>query len=100
MNLKPKMAMKDKLEDFIQAWRKYDRDGDKTHTNLTGVWSGRLHDAGYYSVDISGKVPFPYSKAQQWCIDTIGKGRYCFLTNHSFWFENERDAMLFTLRWL
>jgi hypothetical protein len=55
--------------------------------------------AGYYPVKcpLQGRAG-EWQDIHRWCCEHMGKDHYSW-TGSTFWFENERDAILFTLRW-
>lgn len=88
---------KDCIVDFVQAWRNW----DKTRPlDLAHKWDSRFADAGYYRVNVSPTtVQYHWLEINKWCQEQFGKTHYCWSTNNTFWFESEKDAMLFILRW-
>lgn len=76
--------MKD-LKSFIQEARK----GSPVN------WTEVLRSGGYYHVipDISN-----WSEMHTWCNEQFGSDRYAW-NGSNFWFETEKDAMLFLLKW-
>ena len=55
--------------------------------------------AGYYPVELSGPALMgEWTECHRWCCEHIGEDHYNW-TGGTFWFENERDATLFALRW-
>ena len=55
--------------------------------------------AGYHPVQVGllGREG-EWQEIHQWCRDHIGEQNYSW-TGSTFWFETERDAVLFALRW-
>ena len=55
--------------------------------------------AGYYPVKLGmlGLVG-EWQECHQWCRDYIGEGHYSW-TGSTFWFETEKAAIWFALRW-
>ena len=50
----------------------------------------------YDVITVEGNI----GPALQWCIKSFGyPGKRWFVSNHSFYFLQEKDAMLFELRW-
>jgi hypothetical protein len=39
-----------------------------------------------------------WSEIHRWCSDQFGSAHYSW-TGSTFWFEDEKDAILFALRW-
>ena len=60
-------------------------------------WDKLLDDAGYYSVHISSYKH--WREVMTWCNEVIGEDHYTW-TGYTLWFERERDAVIFALRWL
>jgi hypothetical protein len=89
---------KDCIGDFVQAWR----DWDKTRPlGLAHNWDSRCTDAGYYRVNVSPTtVQHHWIDMHKWCQQQFGKTHYFWSTTNTAWFESEKDAMLFILRWL
>jgi len=53
-------------------------------------------DQTYDVIEVEGNI----APAVQWCVETFGApGKRWFISNHSFYFLQEKDAMLFELRW-
>lgn len=67
---------------------------DNTNTERPFDWNKALDDAGYIGVEIgfSQAVSIPY------CDLMFGKDHYVW-TGSKFWFENQHDAVIFTLKW-
>ena len=58
-------------------------------------WQAEM-DVTYDVIAVEGNI----APAIQWCIDTFGPpGERWFISNYSFYFRNERDAMWFELKW-
>ncbi len=50
----------------------------------------------YDVIEVEGDIP----QAVKWCIQTFGPpGHRWFISNRRFYFTQEKDAMLFELRW-
>lgn len=50
----------------------------------------------YDIIEVEGDIP----RAVKWCTDTFGPpGQRWFISNRRFYFIQEKDAMLFELRW-
>lgn len=105
---------KDSISDFINAWKKYDRPslhrpgpfGIHTERPELNHWQRRFKDAGYYEV----QAPMPidvdeghtyrvHPSVKNWCDEKFGSDHYSWIYDR-FYFETEKDAMLFVLRWL
>ena len=53
----------------------------------------------YYPVELSSRTLMgEWQECHRWCCEHIGEDHYSW-TGGTFWFENERDATLFALRW-
>jgi hypothetical protein len=53
-------------------------------------------DVTYDVIYVEGNI----APALQWCQQTFGPtGKRWFVSNYSFYFLQEKDAMLFELRW-
>lgn len=87
--------MKDPIANFVDAWNRWDRAQHPDNTTID--WSRRFRDAGYYParLDISAGS---WTAVERWCRQHFGDGHFIW-TGTTFWFENQRDAVLFTLRW-
>lgn len=64
------------------------------NTNASN-WREFLKEQGYYPVAAGAGS---WADIHEWCVDKIGEQHYTW-TGEVFWFENEQDALLFTLRW-
>lgn len=85
---------KDCIQDFIDAWRERDDPSDPR----VPPWNIRFREAGYYSAPIRLRVLNDWSDCHKWCNDKFGEKHYAWVGS-TFWFETERDAILFILRW-
>lgn len=83
---------KDCIQDFVKSWR--DVDGPCPYFP---PWNRRFRDAGYYHAVFVGGGDC-WREAHQWCVKQFGAPHYAWVGN-DFWFETDKDAMLFTLRW-
>ena len=55
--------------------------------------------AGYHPVELGTLFLMgEWQECHRWCCEHIGKDHYSW-TGGTFWFENQRDAILFALRW-
>lgn len=52
--------------------------------------------AGYYPIEVS--FLWQWGEIHEWCHDHIGRDHYSW-TGGTFWFETEKAAMWFALRW-
>ena len=57
-------------------------------------WNSILEDAGYYSIEFRPKT----QACWDWCAKEFGLGHIAW-TGSKFFFETEKDAIMFTLRW-
>jgi len=80
---------------FIEDWKQHDlRFGSLT---VMPDWYSRFLKAGYHHVEIGNM--FEWSSVHKWCREQFGEDHYNW-TGSIFWFETERDATFFALRWL
>lgn len=86
---------KDSIRDFVSAWVQYD--GNKNVGSLNLVWPRRFKEAGYYGVPLHN-TSNNWPEIHRWCSDQFGVTHYGW-TGSIWWFESERDAAIFTLRW-
>ena len=94
------MAIKDCIQDFIDSWKVYDKQQNYNPSQVYPPWTKRFVDNGYYSVSLSGNaLENNWQEVHKWCEDQFG-GRHYAWTGSVFWFETEKDANWFTLRWL
>lgn len=84
--------MKDCIQDFIASWKQY----DSTDGFNNARWDLRLSDAGYYGVTLTDISE--WTSTHKWCEKIYGKNHYAW-TGATFWFESEKDATMFALRW-
>ena len=64
-------------------------------------WNAEFKKAGYYCVEYlmtAIKNEDRWTETHLWCQEHFGKDHYSW-TGHHFWFESERDAVLFALKW-
>jgi hypothetical protein len=95
------VSTKDCIQDFIEAWKQWDladRQG-RQGESVRPIWKLRFRDAGYYRVEpSSGSVTHNWQEMHSWCEEHIGARHYAW-AGSTFWFESDRAAVLFTLRW-
>ena len=92
------MAIKDCIQDFIDSWKVYDKQNYNPN-QVYPPWTKRFVDYGYHSVSLSGNaLENDWQEVHKWCEDQFG-GRHYAWTGSVFWFETEKDANWFTLRW-
>lgn len=58
-------------------------------------WRVLLKEHGYYSIRVGEG---DWQAVHEWCQKYIGEPHYTW-TGEVFWFETERDAVTFSLRW-
>lgn len=89
--------MKDCIRDFIDSWKVYDK--EYYPSQVHPPWSTRFRDAGYFSVPLTdNNLLHQWQDVHRWCEHEFGERHYTW-TGSIFWFENDRDAMWFALRW-
>jgi len=91
----------DCIQNFIQAWKQWDRveDRGQDSESTRPFWNLRFQDAGYYRIEPSRKSISEYwPEMHHWCEQQFGRDHYAW-TGSTFWFENEKDAIVFSLRW-
>lgn len=85
--------MKDCIQDFVAAWKSLDSaDGISKHIH----WDTRFQDAGYFSVEFNALKN--WQEVHEWCRRWIGEEHYSW-TGSVFWFESEKAASWFALKW-
>ncbi len=98
------MKKLDRITDFIQTWENYEISGI-SYNSVT--WNRRFREAGYVGVEKYFSSFDVMEETIGWCEMTFGKGHYAYLAvlsprhrfAYNFWFETDKDAMLFSLRW-
>ena len=60
-------------------------------------WTTVFRSGGYYLVN-PNTTPPRWEEIHPWCMETFGYDHYAWNGNN-FWFETEKDAIMFTLRW-
>lgn len=89
----------DCIKDFINSWKQYDKEpSDPTRSYTNPQWHHRFRDAGYFCVHPAVDSLSKWPKMHEWCQEQFGRDHYSW-TGSTFWFENEQDAVLFTLKW-
>lgn len=89
----------DCIKDFINSWKQYDKEpSDPTRSYTNPQWHHRFRDAGYFCVHPAVDNLSKWPKMHEWCQEQFGRDHYAW-TGSTFWFENEQDAVLFTLKW-
>jgi len=97
---------KDCIKDFIRAWKEWDRAEPKdsqfkvwNESVIQPFWNTRFQDAGYYSAEPSRESIRGYwQEMHRWCEEQFSPDHYAW-TGSTFWFETERNALLFSLKW-
>jgi hypothetical protein len=91
--------MKDCIQDFVESWKGYDSNikGNLQLPNCPKNWESRLRDAGYYRAMYAGYGQ-KWPDVHKWCEEHVGKKHYAW-TGFTFWFDSEKNAILFALRW-
>lgn len=95
------VSTKDCIHDFIEAWKQWDLADQQSRQgeSVRPIWELRFRDAGYYRVESSrDSVTHSWQEMHQWCEQQFGREHYAW-TGSTFWFESDRAAVLFTLRW-
>ncbi len=88
---------KDCIQDFIDSWQQYDsKDRGPVRNQIN--WSYRFRDAGYFCVHPTVDSMSKWPNMHEWCHEQFGREHYSW-TGSTFWFETEKAAILFTLRW-
>lgn len=71
----------------------------KTGDTLDGpTHAEQLEQKGFYSVTLGLNGLRQWQYVHQWCQEQFGEEHYTW-TGSIFWFEDEKHAMLFALRW-
>jgi hypothetical protein len=95
------VSTKDCIHDFIEAWKQWDSIEASTRVNGTfrPVWNDRFQNAGYYSVvPSSANIVNSWQEIHRWCKEHVGSRHYVW-AGSIFWFDSDRAAMWFKLRW-
>ena len=83
------------LREFVTAYQEIDR---INRTDLTSInWNTRLQQAGYHSIHLNLK--YVGQDIVSWCEKNYGPNNFTWTGNDTFWFNTEKDAVLFALRW-
>jgi hypothetical protein len=62
-------------------------------------WTSVFRSGGYYMVNPRlAEWSGHWREMHIWCVEHFGKDSYAWNGNN-FWFETEKDAIMFTLRW-
>lgn len=59
-------------------------------------WNGELERAGYHYVYLH--QPGSWNDVHSWCQEQFGEEHYSW-TGSKFWFDDPKNATLFSLRW-
>lgn len=81
------------IQEFIRDYHSKNRSEDEVEDI-----NWELMIEGYPFVYLKLKPYLTYLDVIQWCIDTFGIEHFAYEAN-CFWFENERDRLLFNLKW-
>lgn len=84
------------ISDFIQQWDKFDTVISQKEP-IQFPWEERFKQAGYYSAVFNGHV-LCWDEVQEWCKLQYGIDHYSWFGSR-FFFEKEKDKMLFILKW-
>lgn len=69
---------------------------NKREIEARGGWRTVFLESGYYPAHAVNTKE--WSEMHRWCCDQFGVEHYSW-TGSTFWFENEKDVLLFALRW-
>ena len=102
----------DNIQEFMNAWKSHDYHRVHLETNR---WQRRFQEAGYFSVALSRNAPNAIDEevVVTWCTENF-ENRFAWEGQldvavrvldwiglpYVFWFETDKDAMLFSLRWV
>jgi hypothetical protein len=96
------VSTKDCIQDFIEAWLQWDQEKNNEmapYDKIVPHWNHRFRDAGYYRVESSrDSVTHSWNEMHSWCQEHVGPRHYAW-AGSTFWFESDRAAVLFALRW-
>lgn len=97
--------MPDKILEFIDNWKKWDRHHEEAlNTAVPNLrsnspnWNRRLSEAGYFPVTTQFTEYSKWCKMHEWCREEFVDG-YAWVGN-TFWFEKSEHAIFFTLKWV
>lgn len=80
------ITIREFAEQLLEARQRQDANRD---------WYSIFKNKGYYYAQVrQGK----WQDIHKWCQETVGEQYYAWHGEH-FWFEYEKDAVLFALRW-
>lgn len=85
------------IRDFIN--HEADKHKDRYESGTEGPnFRAILDKAGYYSVLLGVAGHHKWVDVHSWCKEHVGHDNYTW-TGSMFWFDTEKDAMFFTLKW-
>jgi hypothetical protein len=89
----------DNIQEFMNAWKSYDYHRVHLEPNR---WQRRFQEAGYFSVALSRNATNAIDKevVVNWCTENFENRFAWVVDSYVFWFETDKDAMLFSLRWV
>jgi hypothetical protein len=82
------------LREFVDAYQEIDRINRIDYTSIN--WNTRLQQAGYHFIHLNLK--YVRQDIISWCEKNYGTN-FAWTGNDTFWFNTEKDAVLFALRW-
>ena len=66
--------------------------------SLPGADAARLRAAGFYPAELGSTWDGDWPAVHDWCREHVGEDHYTW-TGGTFWFEKDRDAVSFSLKW-
>jgi hypothetical protein len=72
---------------------------ERTKWDGSMLWSEMFKRFGYVPIILGSNYHSGWNSIHEWCIEEIGVDHYTW-TGSTFWFEYEKDATLFALRWV
>lgn len=73
-------------------------EAEKAKWNNSVLWAEVFGRIGYTSITLERNSHSNWGSIHQWCKEEIGTDHYTW-TGSIFWFEYEKDATMFALKW-
>lgn len=93
------MKKLDKISDFVAAWKVYDSTSGTAITSTT--WDRRFREAGYFKIEKNRRCQ-DLNPMIEWLYTNVDRENCIYLSlreTTNFYFQSEKDAVLFALKW-
>ena len=96
------MTIQEFVQDTEANWKQAYRNRPASEVLLGPMkkinWRETFFSKGYIPIRLGDGNHGHWKSVHNWCQENFGRSHYSW-TGEIFWFENEKDATLFSLRW-